>query len=135
MTRYKCSLIPGDERPQIMVDANGRRLAGYQYIFDFRLVQKDKVGQPDEDRDAKEHRVSLEASIDQLNHLEKTNKQVPDAEARMLYWFARKALERGENSTKLDLGNRDAKIDLSRVDLQPFELDLPGPIMGFHVGR
>lgn len=137
MMRYKCSLIPCDERQHRMLDADGSQLDCYQYIFDFRLVPEDKVGQPDEDRESEILRVKVEASGLQLEHLETTHKRVPDAEARMLYWFAFKALERGEKSTKLDLGNPDAQIDLSRVvtPQQPFVLNLQGPVIGFHAGR
>lgn len=135
MTRYICS-FDRDKNPRRM-HQDGRPSDRVVYTFVFRLVPEDKIRQPDEARYVETRRITVEAEGIALDSLKIEHRGIRDAEVRLLYWLALKALERREKRTKLDLANADATIDLSCVVIpeEPFPLDLPGPVMGFRAPR
>lgn len=127
MIPYRCHL----KRYSFLDRAAGtiaRPTDSYRYEFVFELTPIEWVGQPDEAQHEETRRITVDATKSQSDL---SNDNEVD---RTLYWFALKALERGRDAAELDLDSPDAKVDLSRVVLPqvPFEVLLPGPVMGFH---
>ena len=115
---------------------DGRDSTYCTYVFVFSLVPLDKVGKPDETRSTKNRRITVGAYLSDIQDLTRDRPQMRDALDRALFWFACNALEHGHDTPELDLGSPLAKDDLSGVDPgAAFELDLPGPAIGFHAGR
>ena len=115
---------------------DGRDSMLCRYVFVFSLVPVDKIGEPDEVRSTQDRRITVEAYSSDIEDFTRDHSEMPNAVDRILFWFARNALEQGEDATELNLSSPLAKDDLSRVDpREAFEMYLPGPAMGFHAGR
>jgi hypothetical protein len=110
---------------------NGKDLC--RLVHYFQVVPAVYVNHPEEPQ----HRERRRVFVDVTGHAESETGYPKDDEDRRqyLYWFARKALERGDDGVVISatfVAQNQIKLGNVPDRHQPFDYDAPAPKMGFN---